>query len=76
MKEFLVDLRNKEDRAGYSASGESSPTPIRSDRGHPYSFKGYTGIQEERSASRGPNRKLYQKKLKFTKEPLPSTTMI
>ena len=32
-------------RAGYSASGESSSTPIGSDRGHPRSFKGYMGVQ-------------------------------
>ena len=48
-------------RAGYSALGESSSTPIGSDRGHPCSFKGYTGVQEERGAGSGVGRKLHRR---------------
>ena len=43
----------------YLTSGEYSSTPIGSDRGHPCSFKGYTGVQEERGASRVTGRKLH-----------------
>ena len=48
-------------RPGYSALGESSSTPIGSDRGHPCSFKGYTGVQEERGAGSGVGRKLHRR---------------
>ena len=47
-------------RTGYSTSGESSSTPIRSDKGYPCNFKGYIGVQEERSADRGADRKLHR----------------
>ena len=46
-------------RVGCLTSGESSSTPIGSDRGHPCSFKGYTSVQEERGANRGAGRKLH-----------------
>ena len=38
---------------GYSTSGESSPTPIGSDRGHPHSFKRYPDVQEEKGTDCG-----------------------
>ena len=45
-------------RAGYLASGESAPTFIGSDRGHPHSFKGYPGVQEERGTGHGADNRL------------------
>ena len=47
-------------RTGYSTSGEYFSTPIRSDKGYPCNFKGYIGVQEERGADRGANRKLHR----------------
>ena len=45
-------------RAGYLASGESAPTFIGSDKGHPHSFKGYPGVQEERGTGHGADNRL------------------
>ena len=47
-------------QTGHSTSGESSSTPIRSDKGYPCNFKGYIGVQEERGADRGADRKLHR----------------
>ena len=48
-------------RARYSAARESFPTPIGSDRSHPCSFKGYSGVQEERGVGRDVSRKLHMR---------------
>ena len=47
-------------RTGYSTSRESSSAPVRSDKGYPCNFKGYIGVQEERGADRGADRKLHR----------------
>ena len=47
-------------QTGYSTSGESSSTLIGSDKGYPCNFKGYIGVQEERGADRGVDRKLHR----------------
>ena len=38
---------------------ESSSAPLGSDKVHPRSFKGYTGVQEERAVDRGVGKKLH-----------------
>ena len=54
-----VRPKKSKGRARYPTSRESSPTPIRSDKGHPCSFKGYPGDQEERATGRGSRRELF-----------------
>ena len=51
-------LKKSRGWAGYPTSGESSPAPIGSDRGHPCSFKGYLDDQEERGTGCGFGREL------------------
>ena len=57
-KRVCGGLKKSGGRAGYLTSGESSPAPIGSDKGHPCSFKRYLSDQEERYTGLGSGRML------------------